>query len=326
MTPQTPSTPRTRTSGRRILHDTAAVALVAVTLVGCTSGSGEHSGVGGVSTSPDSPAGSRRHVAAGAAPAAPAAPDSAAVGKQATTRPAALLTREVIQTADVSLRTRDVGEALVQVRSLVSGVQGVVADEHTATGRSGDPRRSVLTLRVPSTAFDSVLRDIEDLGRVASQQVSTEDVSTRVVDVEARIVSAERVLRRIRGLLESANDFSDVLSLEAELARREADLASLRAQQAYLEDQTSLSTITLSLRRTSAPPAPPEPEPAGFVAGLGVGWDFLAGLVTGVLTALGVLIPLLVLLVPLALVLWWLARVALRRRPGGQPAKDPPTA
>jgi hypothetical protein len=314
----------TKTSDRRLLQGTAAAVLVALTLAGCTSGSGEQSGVSGTSTSEDSSAGSRPPAAKEVAP---AAPDSAAVGsKAATTEPAGLLTRDVIQTANVSVRARDVGEALVQVRALVSGVQGVVADEHTTTGRSGDPRRSVLTLRVPSTAFDGVLRDIDDLGRVASQQVSTEDVSTEVVDVEARIVSAERVLQRIRGLLERANDFSDVLSLEAELARREADLASLRAQQAYLEDQTSLSTITLSLQRTSASPAPPEPEPAGFVAGLGVGWDFLAGLVTGVLTALGVLTPLLVLLVPLALLLWWLARVALRRMPGRQPVEDPPTA
>ncbi len=315
----------TKTTDRRLLQGAAAAVLVVVTLAGCTSGGSEQSGVGGVSASEDSAAGSRP---LGARQVAPAAPDSAAVGGRSatTTQPAGLLTRDVIQTANVSVRARDVGEALVQVRALVSGVQGVVADEHTTTGRSGDPRRSVLTLRVPSTAFDAVLRDIDDLGRVASQQVSTEDVSTQVVDVEARIVSAERVLRRIRGLLESANDFSDVLSLEAELARREADLASLRAQQAYLEDQTSLSTITLSLQRTTAPAAPPESEPAGFIAGLGVGWDFLAGLVTGALTALGVLTPLLVLLVPLALLLWWLARVALRRVPGRQPAEDPPTA
>lgn len=312
----------TKTSDRRLLHGTAAAVLVAVALAGCTSGGSGQVGAS-ESTAEDASAGSRPFASREVAP---AAPDSAVAGKSATTQPAGLLTRDVIQTASVSVRARDVGAALVRVRALVSGVQGVVADEHTTTGRSGDPRRSVLTLRVPSTAFDAVLRDIDDLGRVSSQQVSTEDVSTQVVDVEARIVSAERVLRRIRGLLESANSFSDVLSLEAELARREADLASLRAQQAYLEDQTSLSTITLSLQRTSAPPAPPEPEPAGFVAGLGVGWDFLAGLVTGVLTALGVLTPLLVLLVPFALLLWWLARVALRRVPGRQPAEDPPTA
>jgi hypothetical protein len=318
----------TKTSDRRLLRGTAAAVLVAVTLAGCTSGGGEQTSEG-VSAVEDGSSGgpplASREVA-------PQAPDSAAVGgKPATTQPAAtqpasLLSRDVIQTANVSVRSRDVGEALVRVRALVAGAQGLVADEHTTTGRSGDPRRSVLTLRVPSTAFDAVLRDIDDLGRVGSQQVSTQDVSTQVVDVEARIVSAERVLRRIRGLLESANSFSDVLSLEAELARREADLASLRAQQAYLEDQTSMSTITLSLQRTSAPPAPSKPEPAGFVAGLGVGWDFLAGLVTGALTGLGVLVPLLVLLVPLALLVWWLVRVTLRRVPGRQPAEEPPAA
>ncbi|HWM00398.1 MAG TPA: DUF4349 domain-containing protein [Nocardioidaceae bacterium] len=313
----------TKTSDRRLLHRTAAAVLVAVTLAGCTSGGGEQTSEG-VSSAQD---GSAASPPLASREVAPQAPDSAAVGgKPAATQPASLLSRDVIQTANVSVRSRDVGEALVRVRALVAGAQGLVADEHTTTGRSGDPRRSVLTLRVPSTAFDAVLRDIDDLGRVASQQVSTQDVSTQVVDVEARIVSAERVLRRIRGLLESANSFSDVLSLEAELARREADLASLRAQQAYLEDQTSMSTITLSLQRTSAPPAPPKPEPAGFVAGLGVGWDFLAGLVTGALTGLGVLVPMLVLLVPVALLVWWLVRVALRRVPGRQPAEEPPAA
>ena len=313
----------TKTSDRRLLQGTAAAVLVAVTLAGCTSGSGEQPSED-VPAVEDGSAGSR---ALTSQEMAPKAPDSATVGgKPTATQPASLLSRDVIQTANVSVHSRDVGEALVGVRALVAGVQGVIADQHTTTGRRGDPRRSVLTLRVPSTAFDAVLRDVDDLGRVTSQQVSTQDVSTQVVDVEARIVSAERVLRRIRGLLESANSFSDVLSLEGELARREADLASLRAQQAYLEGQTSMSTIRLSLQRTSAPPAPPEPEPAGFVAGLGVGWDFLAGLVTGALTALGVIVPLLILLGPIALLVWWLVRVALRRVPGRQPAEEPPAA
>jgi hypothetical protein len=245
--------------------------------------------------------------------------DGRAVG---TTTAGTLLDRDVIQRATLSVRSRDLASALQQVRAIVAGAQGVVADEATLTRRDGEPRRSSLTLRVPADAFDSTLADLAGLGRVAVQRVSTEDVSTEVVDVEARIVSAERTLRRIRQLLDEADSFADVLSLESELARREADLASLQAQQAYLQDQTSLSTISLTLLPPRPEREPADTDPAGFVAGLQVGWDALAGLVTVLLTALGVVVPLLLVLVPLAALVWWPLR-RLVRRGAGAPAAEP---
>ncbi len=311
---------------RGVLHGTATAALLALTLAGCT---GDGSGAGGESArtavgAADSAGGVAEQRASsdmlGLVPGQQSQP-----GRGSRTSQATLLNRDVIQRADLAVRARDVGDALARVRVIVAGVQGVVADEHTTTGRRGGPRRSTLTLRVPADAFDTVLGELGDLGRPISQQVSTEDVSTQVVDVGARILSAERTLRRIRELLEEADDFSDVLSLEAELARREADLASLKAQQAYLDDQTSLSTITLQLLPPRTAPQEPEEEPAGFLAGLHLGWDALVGLVTVVLTVLGVVVPLLVVLVPCALLVWWAAR-RLLRRPVPSPAAEPPTA
>jgi hypothetical protein len=304
---------------RPALRATAAVAALALALVGCTAGGGSDQAGGAGSLDAVGAADARSSEVAGSAPAdrqgAPAVP----------VRPAGLLARDVIQHATLGVRTDNVTAALARVRVLVAGVQGVVADEHTETSLRGGARRSTLTLRVPAPAFAATLEDLDELGRVTTQEVTTEDVSTQVVDVEARIVSAERTLERIRELLDEANDFTDVLSLESELARREADLASLKAQQAYLEDQTSLSTIVLTLLPTTAAPTEPDEEPAGFVAGLGTGWDALVSLVTVVLTVLGVLVPLLVVLAPAGLLVWWAARRALRRQPLRQPA-DPPTA
>jgi Domain of unknown function (DUF4349) len=319
------TTARHTFEGRTVARRAAAAALVAVTLAGC-GGSGGGSAGGTRADAPSAAGGlqtgERAEAALSAVPGAPRAPRAPRAG----TAQAPLLTRAVIQRAALTVYARNVANALFRVRGLVGDARGYVADEHTETGSRGRPRRSTLTLRVPVDAFQTVLGELGNLGRLGSQQVSTEDVSTQLVDVEARIVSAERTLDRIRELLESADDFSDVLSLEGELARREADLASLQAQQAYLEDQTSLSTITLTLLPTPQPRAEePDTEPAGFVHGLRVGWDALAGLVTVLLTALGVLVPLLTLLLPAAVLLWWVLRrlrEAARRR---QPAQPPAT-
>ena len=306
--------------GQHLLRGTAAAAVLSLTLVGCSSGGGSSEG------------GASSGVAGERADAASAALDSGFAagrtrpqrqGAQSSTTQVGLLTRDVIQHAAMAVRTENVSAALGRVRALVAAAQGLVADEHTEIGLRGGARRSTLTLRVPAPAFAATLADIGRLGRVTTQEVSTEDVSVEVVDVEARILSAERTLERIRELLDRATDFSDVLSLEAELARREADLASLKAQQAYLEDQTSLSTIVLSLLPKKVAPQPqPDDEPAGFVAGLDTGWDALVALVTVVLTALGVVVPLLLVLAPAGLLVWWGVRRA-RRQPWRQPAEQP---
>lgn len=226
-----------------------------------------------------------------------------------------LLSRDVIQRAVLTVHARDIGEALARTRRLVSSVQGMVSSEQTETGRRGRPRLSTLTLRVPVDAFGDVLASLRGLGRVRSQQVSAQDVTTEVIDVEARIISAQRTLKRVRDLLAEADDFSEILSLEGELSRREADLASLEAQQEYLDDQTSLSTIDLTLLPRERQERDEDPAATGFVGGLGVGWDALVGVVTVALTALGVLAPLLLLVVPLALLLWWAGRRVARRLP-----------
>jgi len=76
----------------------------------------------------------------------------------------------------------------------------------------------------------------------------------------------------------------------AQLTRRQADLDALKAQQAYLADATSLSTITVSVE------LPREDEPAaeddeGFLAGLATGWDALGEAAVASLTVLGAVLP-----------------------------------
>jgi Domain of unknown function (DUF4349) len=310
---------------RRLLYAMLTLLVLTVGMVACSGqvstlqGQSDTEGAGGAGVAGSPPAEESLSVDE-AAPRSAGPRDTATGGTTAV----GLLPRDVIQRATLTVRTRRVGQALQRVRVVVAGVQGMVADEHTVTTPRGVARRSTLTLRVPATAFDQAVRDVGALGDLQTQQVTTQDVSTEVVDVDARVLSAERTLRRIRELLEEAGDFSDVLSLEAELARREADLASLKAQQAYLEDQTSMSTISLTLlppRKVSEPPS--EDEPAGFVGGLRVGWDALVGVVSTVLTAVGVLVPLLLVLVPLGLLTWVLVRRLLRRPPA--PATEPPT-
>jgi hypothetical protein len=112
-----------------------------------------------------------------------------------------------------------------------------------------------------------------------------------------------------------------MIRLESEIARREADLASLRAQQDYLSDQTSLATISVTMTTPeAAPKGKDDPlEDAGFLAGLDGGWNALLDALVVVATVLGAVLPFGVVLAVLGVpFLVWL-RTARRRRTAAAP-------
>jgi hypothetical protein len=232
-----------------------------------------------------------------------------------------------IRTGRVTVVSDDLDAARATVERTVQRYGGQVANEQTDNEDDGDIRSSRLTLRVPSARFSTVMASFAELGDVQGSQTEQEEVTTEVIDVASRIRTQEVSLGRLRGFLDEATTVSSVIRLESEIARREADLASLRAQQDYLEDQTSLSTIDLTLRAEEPEPKPvpekDELEDAGFLAGLSGGWNALLDVLVVAATVVGALLPfaLVVALVGLPLALWLRSTRRQRRTTGAsQPA------
>jgi hypothetical protein len=234
----------------------------------------------------------------------------------------AVQTRQVISVGTVELLADDLAAVRDELDRLLGRYGGFVADERTSNDEDGDTDRSVLTLRVPSRHFDSMMGAFDDLATVKDSGRKATDVTTEVIDVASRIRTQEVSLDRLRRFLGEATDVNAMIRLESEIARRESDLASLRAQQEYLDDQTSLATITVTMTTpaTSTEPAKDDPlEDAGFLAGLSGGWNALLDVLVVVATVVGALVPFGVVLAVLGIpFLAWL-RAARRRRAATAP-------
>jgi hypothetical protein len=217
------------------------------------------------------------------------------------------MTRAVISTGQISLRPDSVNRARAEVMRLVTSWGGAVADEQTSSDHRGRIVDSTITVRVPSTRFSEAMSAFARLGTVDQQSRESEDVTTKVIDNDARVRAAERSIRQIENLLGRAQRLSDVIAIESDLARRQADLDSLKSQQAYLADQTSLSTINVYLSRTASA-RPAEHEARGFVAGLDDGWTAMKAATVVLLTVIGAVLPFAVVLLVLGLPLWLLVR------------------
>jgi Domain of unknown function (DUF4349) len=180
-----------------------------------------------------------------------------------------------------------------------------------------DSNRSsaTLVLRVPAGRFDATVDAVSHLGKEINREVSTEDVTAQVIDVASRVKTQQASVDRIRALLAQANSISDIVSLEGELTRREADLESLQAQQRNLSDLTALSTITATLLGPQAAPVKTEPKQTGFVGGLKAGWHTFQASLRVLLTIIGALLPFLMAIgIPVLIVIWLVRRNAQRTR------------
>lgn len=232
--------------------------------------------------------------------------------------------RSIIYTGTMRVRVTDVERAAREATDRVRTAGGFVGGDQRDSD-SADARAE-LTLRVPADRFTAVIDQLAGLGRQEQREIRTQDVTEETVDLDARIATQRARVASARNLLAKASTIGDLVNLENEVGRREADLASLEAKKRRLADLTALSTITVTFVGPDAAAAEPEEESElGFLVGLRGGWDAFVGAVRVALTVLGALLPFLVVIgVPVVLLLVWSRRRARRTPPAG-PAPVLPT-
>ena len=220
---------------------------------------------------------------------------------------------KVARTVNLSITVDDIDKASAQVRSAARTADGYVSSEDSrAATYPGGRAWAEITVTVPVTKLDSTTTDLAEIGEVTKRSSSAEDLTTQYTDTAARVKTKTKAVERLRKLIDSTEDLDQIVTLEDELATREADLESMTSQQKALEKRTATAPITVSLS-TERPEADDEPEDAtGFVAGLKAGWGAFTDSMTVALTVLGAVTPFAVVLaVVLAPLGWWLRR---RRR------------
>lgn len=325
----TPRTPTTRGRRSRLVL-AAALAGAGVLLAGCSAAGTSSSGAA-ASEAPAPGAPQVEGVTGGGTK------DGGTSGGYAGSPLGAPSARQVVVRADMTVRVDDLARGNDAVALAAAKHGASIASQTTSSGDGGSATTpaaggadgqgalacpstgcpttyasSTTTLRVDNDEVDALIRDLAKLGAVEASYRTSEDVSTQVADVGARVETAQASLARVRALMTKAVTLADVVSLEAELSRRQADLESLQARQRVLADQTAQATVTVRLIDEQAPA--PAAASTGFLAGLSAGWNAFTGAMVVALTVLGALVPFLLVLVPVALLVWWLARRS-RRTP-----------
>ena len=225
-------------------------------------------------------------------------------------------TRSYVTTGYITVTAEEPIDAAGEAVRIVEGVGGRVDSRQEYAPVNGDKGSATLTLRIPATAQTATITKLRELGEVEEVSISSDDVTTVVQDLEGRITALRASVDRLLGLLATATDAETLVTIESSLSARQGELESLVAQQRNLDDQVSLSTITLTLQSVADAPAE---NPDTFLTGLETGWGAFVGFLSGLLVLLGVLLPWLVFLTLLLGIAFVIYRARRKRAPAGSP-------
>ena len=227
--------------------------------------------------------------------------------------------REVITTGSLTLVVADTGAAVTQIVALVESDGGRVEGRSEYTTEDERDASAWLTVRVPADDLSATIDRLQDLGEAREIDLSSDDVTLRGRDLDARITALETSTERLISLMAEADTSEALIDAEEALSRRQAELESLRSERAYLSDQGAMSTLHINLHTRHVA----ELEAGGFLGGLENGWNALVTFASGLLVALGTVLPWLAVIgVPAAIVLLLVRR---RRRTRPTPPSPEPT-
>ena len=136
--------------------------------------------------------------------------------------------------------------AYARLTTLANGSGGFVSASQTTA--LDDTPQGTITLRVPVARFDQVLTQVRKLGKVSAITTGSDDVSGEYSDVSARIHALRAERDQINLVLSRAETIPDILSVRDRLTAVQGELEQLQGRKQVLDDQTSLSTLTVTLR------------------------------------------------------------------------------
>jgi hypothetical protein len=199
---------------------------------------------------------------------------------------------------------------LASVRTLVESEQGYIAGTDAQnTSSDSQIRTGVINFMVPAANFDATIDLLSKVGKVQSEHITGQDVSAQYVDLRARLANAQAQHDAMLALLARAQSIQDIIAVQTQIGQITGQIEQLEGQIKYLDQNTSYSSITVTLTEAGAPAQAAPADSWGFATAISDAAHNFVTTVNYVITGLGALGPFIVL-VGLGFLLWRRRRAA----------------
>jgi hypothetical protein len=199
----------------------------------------------------------------------------------------------------------------------------IVTSQSAASGENGRTDSGTVAVRVPAASFSAAIADVGKLGTLKNQQIKTQDVTEEYVDLQARITNAQAKLDTFRKLFDKATTIDEIVNVQQVVTAAQDELEQLKGRQRYLQEHTSYSTLTINIREAGVvvTTTTTTEAPWGVGKAFGDGAHNLVKAFNAIIRALGIIVPVLVILAIIVFIALRVWRWDARRR--GRPASPP---
>ncbi len=158
--------------------------------------------------------------------------------------------RLVIYKGSVTVVVVAVDDAVDKLAARAKELGGYVEGQTANSGANN----ATVTLRVPAEKFYDLVGELGSYGQVTQKQISAEDVTKKVFDIELRLETAEKSRERLLDLLKQATKMEEILKIESEVRRLTDEIEGMKGELRFLKDQVALSTLSVTFYSNAPPP------------------------------------------------------------------------
>ncbi|MTI48568.1 DUF4349 domain-containing protein [Sporosalibacterium faouarense] len=161
--------------------------------------------------------------------------------------------KKIIKSGQINLESTEFDVTYDSIINNVKNNNGYIESSGTSfyghiKADDGEQLRSGnVFLRVPEEKFYSTLDFIKSLGEVKSQQLNERDISESYLDTENYIKNLEVQEKRLREILEKANNVDEILRVENELRRVRTEIDNNNQTLKNWDSLVNYSSITVNI-------------------------------------------------------------------------------
>lgn len=164
----------------------------------------------------------------------------------------AAIDRKIIRNADLTMEVASTTDTQHRIVSIAESLGGFVVTSEAKQRESTEPARRTLDVklivRIPENQFGSALDQIRGLtSNLTEEKVSGQDVTEEFIDLEARIRTQKALEAQFLQIMRQTGKITDALEVQRQIAEVRSDIERLEGRKRFLENRSSLSTITVNI-------------------------------------------------------------------------------
>ena len=214
--------------------------------------------------------------------------------------------KKVIKNGNLSLKIEKTEKAADEISQIVNAQGGEVFSTNFYERVKGQKSGSMI-VKVPVNKFEDTIEKIKEVAtQVVSESTTGQDVTEQYADLQAQLKNKKAEEESFVKILDRAVKIEDVLAVTQQISRVRGEIERLEGRIKYMDSQTDMSTITISLSEdVEITPISNDWRPWQVVKkSFSELIDSLQGLINGLIRFVIVILPSLIVFLLIIWIIW----------------------